>query len=190
MKKTLLTIILTVVVCFAVVGATFAWLMDKTDPITNTFTVGNVDIELTESANLDLKMVPGKVITKDPKVTVNANSEACWLFVKVEETNNIFDTNKQFVKYEIDDTNWKALDGESGVYYIKVDEATAKTGVDYDVLHDNQVTINTAATADDLAVAETSQPTLKFTAYAVQSEGINNAAAAWAIALNEGAPTT
>lgn len=187
MKKTLLTIILTVVVCFAVVGTTFAWLMDKTEPITNTFTVGNVDIELAESANLDLKMVPGKVIEKDPKVTVNANSEACWLFVKVEETNNIFDTDKQFVTYEID-AAWTAL--ADGVYYIKVDEATAKTGIDYDVLLNNQVTINKAATAVHFEAAETAQPTLKFTAYAVQSEGIDNAAAAWAIALNEGEPTT
>lgn len=185
MKKTLLTIILTVVVCFAVVGATFAWLMDKTDTITNTFTVGNVDIELDESDDLDLKMVPGKVIEKDPTVTVKANSEACWLFVKVEETNNVFGTDKKFVTYEIDPA-WTALADKPGVYYIEVDEDTAKTGVDYDVLRDNQVTINTAATADDLAVAETAQPTLAFTAYAVQSEGINNAAAAWAIAV----PTT
>ena len=188
MKKTLLTIILTVVVCFAVVGATFAWLMDKTNTITNTFTVGNVDIELAESANLDLKMVPGKVITKDPKVTVKANSEACWLFVEVVETNNIFDTDKQFVTYAID-TAWTALDGESGVYYIKVDE-TDETGVDYYVLLNNQVTINTAATADHFAAAKTAQPTLAFTAYAVQSEGIDNAANAWAIAENEGVPTT
>jgi hypothetical protein len=189
MKKTLLTIILTVVVCFAVVGSTFAWLMDKTDTITNTFTVGNVDIELTETANLDLKMVPGKVIKKDPKVTVKANSEACWLFVKVVETNNLFDTDKKFVTYTIG-TNWTALADNPGVYYIEVDETAAKTDVAYGVLLNDQVIINTVATADHFEAARTAQPTLAFTAYAVQREGINNVADAWAIALNEGVPTT
>ena len=31
-------------------------------------------------------MIPGKTLAKDPMVTVEAGSEACYLFVKVEET--------------------------------------------------------------------------------------------------------
>jgi hypothetical protein len=111
------------------------------------------------------------------------------LFVKVVETNNVFDADKKFVTYTID-TNWTALADNSGVYYIEVDETTSKTGVAYSVLLKDQVIINTVATAAHFEAVGTAQPTLAFTAYAVQREGINNAADAWAIALNEVAPTT
>ena len=69
------------------IGGTVAWLTAKTDPVVNTFTYGDINIELTETKpeNKQAKIIPGVNIEKDPKVTVKANSEACWLFVKVEE---------------------------------------------------------------------------------------------------------
>lgn len=186
MKKYLFPIV-TIIICFAVVGTTFAWLVDKTDPIVNTFTVGDVEITLTETkgegtaAARSFKMVPGKTIPKDPKVAVLANSEACWLFVKIEENNNTFPTDEKFVTYTVDN-GWTQLDGQSGVYYRSVDATKAAEGVTYSVLSGDQVVINPAATADVLENAETHNPTLKFTAYAVQSEGIATAAAAWSVA--------
>ena len=68
-------------------GGTVAWLVATTDSVTNTFTYGDINIELTETKpeNKQAKIIPGVDIEKDPKVTVKANSEACWLFVKVEE---------------------------------------------------------------------------------------------------------
>ncbi|MBS6457766.1 MAG: hypothetical protein KH544_07255 [Firmicutes bacterium] len=55
-----------------------AYLTSKTQVITNTFTVGNINIELTETKpeNQQAKIIPGVDIVKDPKVTVKANSEA------------------------------------------------------------------------------------------------------------------
>lgn len=195
MKKYLFPII-TIIICFAVVGTTFAWLVDTTNTIENTFTVGNVDIELAETtteggsatAN-SYKMVPGKTIPKDPKVTVVANSEACWLFVKVVENNNTFPTDQKFVTYTVDG-GWTPLNGQSGVYYRSVDADDAAAGVTYSVLSGDQVVINPAATADVLENAETHNPTLKFTAYAVQSEGVTSAAAAWSVATTGNLPTT
>lgn len=159
------------IVCATVAG-TLAWLTDTTEPVVNTFTVGDINITLTESENLDLKMVPGQPIEKDPKVTVKAGSEACWLFVKVEKSGN-FDS---FMTFEMAD-GWNALSGHAGVYYRNVDATNADTG--FDVLKDNKVMVLDTVTKTMLEGAKTNAPTLTFTAYAVQKDGINDAATAW-----------
>lgn len=173
MKKKVLSIVAVVLVLCCAIGGTLAWLTDKTDPVVNTFTVGDINIELTESENLDLKMVPGNTITKDPKVTVKANSEACWLFVKVEESANFGD----FMTYEMAD-GWTALPDVTGVYYREVSATTADT--DFAVLKDNQVKVLDTVTKTMLEAAKTDAPTLTFTAYAVQKDNVTSVTDAWA----------
>ena len=173
MKKTLLTIAITVLVCGCIVGTTYAWLVDKTDPLVNTFTAGDINITLTETTEAeDYKMVPGATITKDPTVTVVGGSEACWLFVKVEKANG-FDT---YLTYGIAD-GWTEL--ESGVYYREV--AASANDQSFSVLSGNQVTVNTEGTkADYNAITSSGNfPELTFTAYAVQKLGVATAADAW-----------
>ncbi len=174
MKKKSFVMVLALVLVFAVaVGGVVAWLTDTTGPVKNTFTVGDINITLTESPNLDLKMVPGNTIAKDPKVTVVGGSEACWLFVKVEKSAN-FDT---FMTYAMAD-GWNELAGENGVYYREVNASTDNQ--DFAVLKDNHVTVNGEVTKAQLeAVKTANQPTLTFTAYAVQKDNINSAADAW-----------
>lgn len=173
MKKKVLSIVAVVLVLCCAIGGTLAWLTDKTNPVVNTFTVGDINIDLTESKNLNLKMVPGNTITKDPKVTVKANSEACWLFVKVEESSN-FDN---FMTYEMAD-GWTALAGVEGVFYREVDATT--TATEFSVLKDNSVLVKDSVTKTMLnGLGETTFPTLTFTAYAVQKDNVNSAADAW-----------
>ena len=172
MKKALFIMLSAALIVCATVAGTLAWLTDKTEPVVNTFTVGDINITLTESENLDLKMVPGQSIKKDPKVTVKAGSEACWLFVKVDKSVN-FDG---FMTFEMAD-GWIALSGHAGVYYRNVDATNADTG--FDVLKDNKVMVLEAVTKTMLEGAKTNAPTLTFTAYAVQKDGINDAATAW-----------
>ena len=160
------------------IGGTVAWLTDKTTAVTNTFTYGDINIELTETkpTNKQAKIIPGVDIEKDPKVTVKANSEACWLFVKVQEAGT-FVADK--VTYSIAD-GWTKLTGVMGVdnvYYCEVDATTADT--DFAVLRDNKVTVSDTLTKEDIKNI-TTNPTLTFTAYAVQKDGFNTAAAAWA----------
>ena len=169
------------IVCATVAG-TLAWLTDKTEPVVNTFTVGDINITLTESENLDLKMVPGQSIKKDPKVTVKAGSEACWLFVKVVRSENF----KDFMTYDKAD-GWTLLktEGNTEVYYREVAATTAHT--DIYVLKDNKVTVRDTVTKTMLEGVKNAEdgtpnenaPTLTFTAYAVQMDGINDAATAW-----------
>ena len=179
MKKALFIMLSAALIVCATVAGTLAWLTDKTEPVVNTFTVGDINITLTESDNLDLKMVPGQTISKDPKVTVKDGSEACWLFVKVEKSVN-FDS---FMTFEMAD-GWDALSGYAGVYYRNVDATNADTG--FDVLKDNKVTVLETVTKTMLAGVKNADgtpnenaPTLTFTAYAVQKDGINDATTAW-----------
>lgn len=109
------------------IGGTVAWLADKTEPVKNTFTTSNVDIELAETKNA-FKMIPGWTIEKDPVVTVKKGSEDCYLFVKVEKSCGV--TGKTFDDYiacnlETDREDdgkkvWTKLEGVDNVYYIKV----------------------------------------------------------------------
>lgn len=165
------------------VGGTIAWLTAKTDPVVNTFTYGDINIELTETmpANRQAKIIPGVDIEKDPKVTVKADSEACWLFVKVEEKDwpafKEADGTTKKVSYAMAN-DWAALDGVAGVYYREVDAVTADTT--YGILAGDIVTVSENLTKTEVnSITAGTQPTLTFTAYAVQKDGIADAAAAW-----------
>ena len=163
-----------VLVIGCVAGGTVAWLVAKTDPVVNTFTYGDIKIELAETTGPNYKIVPGVDISKDPKVTVKANSEACWLFVEVKETGT-FVANK--VTYAIAD-GWTALPGVNGVYYRQVGFVTENTA--FSVLEGDKITVLDTLTKDDIKDIAASHPTLKITAYAVQKAGIDTAADAWA----------
>lgn len=168
-----------VLVLGCAVGGTVAWLVAKTDPVVNTFTYGDINITLTETkpANQQAKIIPGVDIEKDPKVTVKAGSEACWLFVKVEEEGT-FVADK--VTYSVADgwTQGDDTDIPANVYYREVGAVTADT--DFYVLNGNKVTVSNSLTKED--IANITQPKLTFTAYAVQKDGMDTAAAAWAAA--------
>ena len=169
-KLTVSLAVLALVACMTA-GATLAWLTAKTSSVTNTFTYGDINIELKETTGESYKMVPGNTIAKDPKVTVKANSEACWLFVKVEKSTNL----DEFMTYGIAD-GWTKLDGVDGVYYREVDSPTDDTV--FDVLKDNSVTVKTTVTKEQFN-SLTSNPTLTFTAYACQKDNVSTATQAW-----------
>ena len=171
-----------VLVIGCVAGGTVAWLVATTDTVTNTFTYGNINIALAETTGEDYKIIPGKDISKDPKVTVKGGSEACWLFVKVEEVGAISTITTDPVHYAID-TGWAQLkdkDGKdvSGVYYRLVDAVDNDTA--FNVLKDNKIIVSGELTKETINGYAVQQPTLTFTAYAVQKENIDTAADAWA----------
>lgn len=178
-KALLLALCAVLLVAVSVLG-TMAYLTSKTQVITNTFTVGDINIELTETKpeSKQAKIIPGVDIEKDPKVTVKANSEACWLFVKVEQTGT-FVTDRVTYSVMTGADGWKALPGVDGVYYREVGAVTSDTS--FDILENNKVTVSDKLTKAEIdTIADRNQPTLTFTAYAVQKEGIDTAADAWA----------
>ena len=121
-KKKILA--LSLIVCLlatAVVGGTLAYFTD-TDDAVNTFTAGNVGIDLTEAevmydadgnlvaagGRMDVgdaehdtddvydygKVYPGQTILKDPTITVDAGSEDCYVAAKVIVTDGVGDLHK------------------------------------------------------------------------------------------------
>lgn len=185
-NKTVAILLALVLAIGCAVGGTLAWLISKTESVVNTFTYGDINIDLYEHGynasenNLEkskvksvdnYKIIPSVDLPKDPTVEVKANSEACWLFVKVEEEN----WNEK-VTYEIAN-GWNALTGQTDVYYREVGAVTEDTS--FNVLKDNEVTVSDTLTKEDIK-GITTNPTLTFTAYAVQKDGITTAADAWA----------
>lgn len=94
-KALLLTLCAVLLVAASVLG-TMAYLT-STDTVTNTFTVGKVEITLDETdvtnpngprvkAN-SYKLMPGTTYTKDPTVTVKAGSEESYVRMKVTFNN-------------------------------------------------------------------------------------------------------
>ena len=186
--KVFLSLLALVLVVGCAVGGTIAWLTAKTEPVVNTFTYGKININLGESTGNAYTIIPGVNISKDPKVTVKAGSEACWLFVKVEEKGT-FVNGKVTYSVKTGEGNWTSLPGESGVYYREVNAVTADT--DFYVLAGDTtypngvVTVSENLTKEEVnSVTTENQPKLIFTAYAVQKDGINTAADAWAKVKN------
>lgn len=173
-----------------VIGGTVAWLIATPDPVVNTFTYGDINIDLDETdTQLDddndpntneYEMMPGQPITKDPEITVKSGSEEMWLFVKLEKSSN-FDT---FMEYTVAD-GWTALSGVDGVYYQHItaeDVATADKKIA--VIKDDTVTVKESVTKEQLNALDSGSsenyPTLTVTAYAVQYAGNATADDAWA----------
>ncbi len=189
-KKTMLMAIAATLVTSGVASGTLAWLIDRTPEVTNTFTYGDINITLEETDNNvdqdgnpntnEYNMTPGSVISKDPRVTVLANSEDSWVFVKLVKSDNFDD----FMSFEIAE-GWTALAGVDGVYYRQADNA--EQDVVYPVLKDNKVNVSIDVTKEMLnnldADGVANYPQLIISAYAIQRDDaiadLNNAASAW-----------
>ncbi len=188
--RTLLAMLAVALLLGGAMGGTLAWLTSTPDGVTNTFTSSDINITLAETkggTNREFKMVPGNEIEKDPKITVEANSEECYLFVKIETSHNY---STYLENYETAE-EWTALPDVEGVYYRTVSSsANAQT---FSVLKNDKVKVKTSVTSDQMKAIDglnhdgteneeelAARPTLKFTAYAIQTANITNAAAAWA----------
>jgi predicted ribosomally synthesized peptide with SipW-like signal peptide len=112
-KKIILLCAAAAMTAVLAVGGTLAYLTDKTDPVTNTFAIGNVAIQLEENGdaykqdndgpgggtdntyvnwdeNEDIeKVAPGQTIQKAPKVK-NTGVNAAYVRVKVEYDSDLF----------------------------------------------------------------------------------------------------
>ena len=220
-KALILTLSLVLMIS-ATIGGTLAWLMDTDTAVTNTFTESDIDIELNETGTTlnannkvdekSFQMIPGFTIDKDPKVTVKAGSEDCYVFVDVDESDNLDD----FITYAMDDGWTQLTEDEEGknisdklVFYRTQTGLTAEDAQDqtYDVIGNKGADGNKGFVANKILVKETvnkqmmdalteeTYPTLTFKAYAVQlykSNGVEfGAAEAWAKAqtLNTGSGT-
>lgn len=197
-KKSIALMMALTLLIGCVVGGTVAWLMDNTSTVTNTFTVGNINIDLKETVNGtdtsaadtavtndSFKIVPGAVEAKNPKVIVEEKSENCYVFVQVKEVGNTAGTGK-YVDWLIAE-GWTQLGTASNgvyTYYRTTNYTTVDNETSYNVLAggtdantDGQVSYPSALTKADmdaLSAAGATQPQLIFKAFAVQSDNLTD----------------
>ena len=168
MKKKVATLGLVAAMLLTSAGATLAYFTDK-DDATNTFTVGNVSIDLTEpkwdeAGKVDAPEVyPGEALAKDPTVK-NIGANPCFVRVKVEGLDCLGDAGNIIYRTDYVDgklgDNWVEHNGY--FYYTKV----LAVGDTTDALFD-QIVIPTALENGD----GKTKYDIDVTAYAVQAQG-------------------
>lgn len=197
MKKTskalLLSLCAVLLVTASVLG-TMAYLTSQ-DQVVNTFTVGNVAITLDEKdvdnstpgendrdkANA-YKLMPGHNYEKDPIVHVDANSEDCYLFVKVvNEIANI--EAEKTVAQQMTEKGWVAVDAANGIYVYTTDKtnpAVVTKGSNITVFENFTI----AGNVDNTTLATYANKTITVNAYAIQADGFagKTASEIWAAA--------
>ena len=205
MKKKIVSVCL--VVCLlatAIIGTTLAYFTDKTEVVTNTFTSGEVVITLDEAKTDEggvpvegnvrvdgtegkegnvYKLFPGKTYTKDPTVHIGANSEDCYVFVKVVNGLSGLEATDNTIADQMEGNGWKAVEGKDNVYVYTaggtapaVVSYNAEPGANNDLVVFENFTIAESATATSLEAARTASITI--TAYAIQAEGMSEKTAA------------
>lgn len=173
MKKKLTAVALIIcMIAIMLVGASLAYFTDETATKNNTFTVGNVKIELTEpkwdeAGSEDAPEVyPTEALAKDPTVT-NKGANPCFVRIKVEGLDCLNKVGAGDIIYRTDyvdntlGTDWvKHTDGY--YYYSKVLAAGETT----DALFDQIVIPADLENGDGQA-----EFSVDVTAYAVQAQG-------------------
>ncbi|MBQ8603508.1 MAG: hypothetical protein IJ410_01505 [Oscillospiraceae bacterium] len=228
MKKKSIALLMAVVMLFGVtVGATIAWLTSTTGTVTNTFTVGNIEITLDESlvdnygekylisnaddtnrngviesteiaakgedyvetpadpntmANAtrvmenDYKLIPGHTYIKDPTVHVSADSEDCFVFVKVVDDIANIEAAKT-IETQMLEKGWEKVSGEENVWYWTADaDATTITTKPVAVEAGTNIAVfDTFTLTDGADVAAYENKTIVINAYAIQVDGLTDA---------------
>lgn len=176
-KAMLLVLCAALLVAGSVLG-TLAYLKMQTGTVTNTFTVGKVEIALDEAKTdeygvtltgneaarvmgNEYKLIPNHTYAKDPTITVKTGSEDCWVFAKLE---NGLDGAATIV---IDSEKWTNLG--NGVYAYNTKLSAGDTATLF-----TQFTFG--ATADP---ASYENAKIVITGYAVQADGFATPEAAW-----------
>ena len=131
-KKSLLMMMVTICLIAVVgVGSTLAYLSDKTDVMTNTFTVGSgIQVaqdesdestpdnteDRTSTGNSYTDILPGQTLVKDPTAIVLANSTECYVFMELEGADAL--AAQGFTFNGFDGEVWNKVSGEGldGVY--------------------------------------------------------------------------
>ena len=180
--KALLMSLCAVLLVAASVLGTMAYLTDSKD-VKNTFTVGNVAITMDETDVDDstpnkerdqansYKLLPGHTYTKDPIIHVDANSEDCYLFVKVDNQIAAIEADgNTTVAAQMAAKGWKAVEGKDGIYvYVGTTAAPVAVKANDNVTVFEQLVIAGTVNGDTLKTYE--NKTITVTAYAVQKDG-------------------
>lgn len=198
----------------ATIGATVAYLTSTTNVVSNTFSVGRVKIKLDESAikkdgnnwiadpdsprvvENTYRLEPACTYSKDPAVTVEADSEEAYIraFVtvsKIRELNTVLTGHNAVLKDFFvgrDATKWNVINLNNPVYDPAKDTATFEYRYHTTVSTANggaqmleplftEIDVPDSFTGDDLA--SISGMKIEIVAQAIQAAGFADETAAW-----------
>jgi hypothetical protein len=209
MQKRTMIFITAMVLLFAIVtGSTIAYMTSKSAPVINTFTYGNVVITLDEARVNTLgkpvnasgtvvddvskadrttantyRLYPGTSYTKDPTIHVDANSENCYLFVKVVNPISTIEASDNTIANQMKALGWSIVSGETNVYYYDgkkqgTNDTTVTVSKGENIVVFEKIKID--ANAEVSSIGQNAQ--VKVVAYAIQAENFNTALEAWAAA--------
>lgn len=189
-KKIMLLVLCAALLVGATVAGTVAYLTDN-KTVTNTFTVGKVEIDMDEAKTDEYGvkdgdtrvttgnaylLVPGHTYVKDPTIYVKDNSEACYVFVKID---NGIAAYIESLDTQLASNTWTKLTGVDGVDNVWYKECTkSEEGHTLNVFGSFTVLDN----ANNIAGWENIAPTandIVVTAYAIQKDSMGDAADAW-----------
>lgn len=202
MKKILTMMGVIALTAAIAIGGTLAYLT-STDSVTNTFTIGNVNITMDEASvnpdgtlvstadnrtdNNDYHLMPGHTYIKDPTVKVTAGSEDCYLFVKIDNQISAIEAKGDTtIAAQMATNGWKVVDATNGVYvYAEGDADKTAVSASASKVVFSQFVI--ADNADLTAYAPTTKPvdgkevtikkSISLTAYAIQKDGLESLSA-------------
>lgn len=186
------------------VAVTLAYLQDLSETVTNTMTIGKVDIDLDEAkvtlygakdgtsrvkAN-KYKLIPGQEYIKDPTIKVLKGSEECYVFFGIAidtKLNGVLDTTKNVIATQLNANKWLPLqntdksqvtytDTDGTVYniYYNQDKVAANASKDQSVYTFEKFSVGPNA---DVSGADTA--TIKVKAFAVQTANLSTPQIAW-----------
>lgn len=168
--------------------------LDKDDKI-----VDDVEDALRVTEN-KYKLLPGHTYTKDPIVHISEDSEECWVFVKVENgLNNEHEvvytdaegkeTKKtvsgieaaseengyQNIEAQMTAMGWSVVDADNGIWAYKDSVSKDNNNLNVPVFEELKI----VGDADATTLEAYADETIVISAYAVQKDGFETAAAAW-----------
>ena len=175
-KKSLLSMAAAVgMIALIGVGATFAYFSDTTEQLTNTFTLGKVEIELAEPnwKGDKVDIVPGQSFDKDPTVTVAANSVNSYVFMNVDG----LDEMPTYFSIDGISSEWKKVDENETLDLDGVYVYVGETGTEAKIVEKSEeVTklpplFTKVSYAAEATEGSTTSFQIKVKAAAVQAEG-------------------
>lgn len=188
MKKNnaVMLLILVVLLCITLIG-TYAYQVYTQDTIRNTFTIGDVSVELYEKGDTDnftegksYTLERGTLYEKNMVVNVSANSEDCFVYIVMQndlapieaEKSNPTMGNQNVVKYtpvatQISDNGWTERTTQSSdikIYWKEIDVSTDAGELDFMTEFRTKESFD----YDDVRKDDGTSPVMSFTLYAVE----------------------
>lgn len=206
-RKAIMLVLCVVLLVVASVMGTLAYLTAE-DTVTNTFTVGNIQINLDETdvtktdgsrteAGNAYHLLPGQTYVKDPTVTILAKSDESYvrMLVTVSDINEMkaafpkdryatwYDEKDNFLLQNLvtgwDKTLWECTGINGGVYEFRYTSKVNTMDGNPLVLDALFDNIVVPDTMTNIDIAHLNNATITVNAHAIQAAGFANAADAW-----------